>query len=135
MMMTLDASKRDVCRMRRERTTSPLQSLVVLNGPQVVEAARALAFRLISKHEEDESAIAVEMFRLLTSRAPDETEHTAVLQLFQQQKQHFQSHQDVASKYLGVGGAKTETSDPVVLAAWTSVANTLLALDEGMVRR
>ena len=42
-MMTFDASKRDVCRVRRERTSSPLQALVLMNGPQFVEASRLLA--------------------------------------------------------------------------------------------
>ena len=46
-MMALDASKRDVCTVRRERTDSPSQSLILLNGTQFVEAARAFADQLI----------------------------------------------------------------------------------------
>ena len=49
-MMALDSSKKDICMVKRERTDSAAQSLVLLNGPQFVEAARATAEKLIQKH-------------------------------------------------------------------------------------
>ena len=48
-MITMNANKREVCRMRREITASPLQALVLLNGPQFVEASKVLAGTLVKK--------------------------------------------------------------------------------------
>ena len=134
-MMTLDASKREVCRMKRERTASPLQSLVVMNGPQFVEAARMLADRLIEKHSDNNTEIAKEMFRRLTSRHPHDDEVEIITNLFNQQLTHFQADAKAAEQYLKTGNATVMCEDPALLAAWTSVANTLLAFDECMVKR
>ena len=71
-MMALDAAKRDVCRMRRERTSSPLQAFVLLNGPQYVEAARGLAEKVLHQHAEPAAAVQ-HAFRRLTSRHANAT--------------------------------------------------------------
>ncbi|MEZ6079028.1 MAG: DUF1553 domain-containing protein [Pirellulaceae bacterium] len=51
-MMTLDASNREVCVVHRQVTMTPLQVLVLLNDPQYVEAARALAQRAMERSAE-----------------------------------------------------------------------------------
>ena len=135
MMMTLDASKREVCRLKRERTASPLQSLVIMNGPQFVEASRVLAQQMLTDHGDDDNVMLSTMFRLLTTRLPTEANLATILTLFQQQRQHFTKQPEAAAKYLAVGDSKTETKHPAKLAALTSVANMLFALDECMMRR
>lgn len=134
-MMTLDASKRDVCRVKRERTASPLQALVVMNGPQFVEASRMLADRLIEEHGPDDNAVLTDMFRLLTSQHPTETDRQVLLTLLNGQSRAFADDLDAVDAYLAVGEAAAAADDRVRLAAWTSVANTLLAFDECMMRR
>ncbi|HIF00421.1 MAG TPA: DUF1553 domain-containing protein, partial [Fuerstia sp.] len=135
MMMTLDAAKRDVCRVKRERTSSPLQVLVVMNGPQFVEAARMLADRLLQKHGSRDPALLSEMFRLLTSRRPTDSERDVLLQLLQDQRTHFQKNTDAATKYVEVGDASARSTDVAELAAWTTIANVLFVHDECMMRR
>jgi len=135
MMMTLDANKREVCRVKRERTASPLQSLVVMNGPQFVEAARALADTLMQKHDDDNNAILTDMFRRLTSRQPSDHERDVLLQLQESQQTHFANNAEEADKYLSVGDAKPASTNKARLAAWASVANTLYAFDECMMKR
>jgi hypothetical protein len=135
MMMTLDAAKRDVCRVKRESTASPLQSLVVMNGPQFVEAARVLAQRLLDQHPQNEKNIITDMFRLLTSRQPSDEEAATLQQLYDQQLQHFQQNAQAAAQYLAVGESKTATENPAQLAALASVANALLAYDESLMKR
>ena len=103
-MMALDAAKRDVCRVKRERTSSPLQALAMLNGPQFVEAARALSHRLIAEHgEEDVESIVVDMFRTLTSREPGPRERAVIADLFQSQLEYFQGDPKASRAYLANG--------------------------------
>ena len=67
-MMTFDSSKKDVCMVRRERTDSASQSLVLLNGPQFLEAARATAHKLVEEFgKEKDGELVAHAFRLLTS--------------------------------------------------------------------
>ena len=53
----LDAAKREVCMVKRERTSSPLQALVLLNDPQFVEAARVFGQNMVTKHKDDIEAL------------------------------------------------------------------------------
>src|SRR5207245_6686193 len=46
-MTTFDAPSREICAVRRIRTNTPLQALVTLNDPVYVEAAQALARRIV----------------------------------------------------------------------------------------
>ena len=70
-LTVFDAPTRENCKVRRERTNTPLQALVLMNDPQFIEAARILAEKLIRQHPADDSARIRDAFRLLTSTAPD----------------------------------------------------------------
>ncbi len=135
-MMALDASKRDVCRVRREPTSSPIQAFVLMNGPQFVEAARMLSQRLIQMHGADSESILVDLFRMLTSRHPTDSEIAIVRHLYQQQLGAFESNRDRAKKYLAIGDSQRDAEvDLVQHAAWTVVANTLFNFDECIMKR
>ncbi len=135
-MMTLDASKRDVCRVRRERTSSPLQAFVMMNGPQFVEASRLLAEHLMREHGEDNATLLTDMFRRLTSRRPSEPEIAILTQLAETQQARFAAAPEQASALLKIGASPhSESLDAVRLAALTVVANTILNFDESITRR
>lgn len=137
-MLTLDAAKRDVCQVKRERTSSPLAALVQLNNPQTVEAARELASRLIqsSKSEKSKgSSVATDMFRTLTSRSPTDQELEILNSLYESQLEYFRSDKKATKAFLDVGHTKTKTKAPAKLAAWASVANTLFSFDECVMKR
>ena len=135
-MMTLDASKRDVCRVRRERTASPLQAFVLLNDPQFVEAARVLAQRLIAAHGENDSASLVDLFRVLTSRRPSDAEAALLRSLLQQQARYFEQHPDRAQAFLKTGDAPRDDKLPAArLAAMAVVASTVMSFDECVMKR
>src|SRR5690606_7136799 len=125
-MMTLDAAKREVCSVRRERTSSPLQAFVMMNGPQFVEAARVLAERLLIKHGENTDAALTEMFRRLTSRYPSEREAAVLRDLFERQHRRFETSPEQAEALLKIGEKPRDaTLDSPRLAALTVVANTM----------
>jgi hypothetical protein len=133
-MMTLDSSKRAVCMVKRERTDSPSQTLVLLNGPQFVEAARATAQRLIEKHGKDEGALIRHAFRLLTSRHPSEKESQVLSRLLAEQLVEF-ADANRAKEFLNTGEFKAKSDDPVRLAAVTALVSTLMNFDEAISKR
>lgn len=135
-MMALDAAKRDVCRVRRERTASPLQALVLLNGPQFVESARVLSERMLRKHPENMGRVVEDMFRTLTSRRPNASEHKILHVFYERQRARFVNHPDRADELLLVGDTPTDAELPKdQLAAMTMVANILMSFDETVMKR
>ena len=135
-MMTLDASKRDVCRVRRERTSTPLETFVLMNGPQFVEAARVLSETIVKEHADDEAAALTELFRTLTGRPPTDDELTILTELHAQQLDYFVSNPGKAAEYLKTGQrVADEKLDANRLAALSTVANALFSFDEVVNRR
>ena len=135
-MMSLDASKREVCTVRRERTSSPLQALVLMNDPQLVEAARILGQRLLKKHAENSAAMLGEMFRMLTGRKPRDSEKKILNRLYKEQLDFFQANPEQAENFLKTGDAAADKElAPARLAAAGAVANVLLNFDEAVMKR
>lgn len=135
-MMSLDASKRDVCRVKRERTSSPLQAFVLLNGPQFVEAARAFSQQLLKAHGNKTDAALDEMFRTLTSRKPSTDEILVLRKLFDKQTELFDADPKLADQYLKTGDIVADKNIAKTrLAAMTVVANTLMNFDESVMKR
>jgi hypothetical protein len=136
LMTTLNASKRDVCQVKIERTDSPLQGLVMLNSPQFVEAARTLAATLIKTHGDDETIFLTEAFRRLTSRYPEEEERKVLRGLYEEQVAHFTQHPDEASALIATGNSlPPKTNEPARIAAATTIISTLLNFDECISKR
>ena len=135
-MMILDAAKRDVCVVRRQATSTPLQSLVVLNDPQFTEAARALGERvLLSGVDSTDERVGL-AFRLLTSRHPREEELALLVRLYDEQLAFFQGDRESADALLSVGEREVDgTIDRVELGALTIVCATLFGHDEAMTTR
>lgn len=129
-MLLLDASKRDVCVMRRQSTSTPLQALVMLNDPQFVEPARVWAERLVQQGGEDDARL-TRVFRRLTSRAPEARELAIVRTALQEQRTGYRAD-PAAAEALAKIGAKPQVAElgRVEVAAWTVVISTLMNFDE-----
>jgi mono/diheme cytochrome c family protein len=126
-MEILNAPTRETCAVHRERTDTPLQALVTLNDPQLVEAARHLAQATLK-----EGAGKLDfMARRLLCR-PLRPEETKVVQAtLDGLLAFYRSHEADARKLVAVGESRADPSlDVRTLAAWTMVANELLNLDE-----
>jgi hypothetical protein len=135
-MMTFDAISREVCTAKREKTATPLQSLVLLNDTQFIEAARAMAQGLIKKNQGEERPLIVESFRRLTGRFPDDEELKILHRLLSEQKALFAAHPEDAEKILSIGESKRDKSLPAAeFAAVTSLVSTIMNHDEFVVER
>ncbi|MBA3480717.1 MAG: DUF1553 domain-containing protein, partial [Pirellulales bacterium] len=131
-LTALDAPSREVCTVRRERTNTPLQALVLLNDPTFVEAARQLAERMM--HECDDPAACIQFaFELATARIPSDREAAILRAEYEKQLASFAQEPSAAAALLAVGESPRDaTLDAVVHAAWTNVALVILNLDESV---
>jgi hypothetical protein len=129
-MNTFDAPSRESCVVRRERTNTPLQALLLLNEKQYVEAARALGERAMHKGGKPEERI-VFMFKLATARTPDARETAELLAAYKDLLAEYKGDVLSARKLIATGESKPDPKlNPSELAAWTMVANVILNLDE-----
>jgi hypothetical protein len=130
-MLVFDAPFRESCTVRRARTTTPLQALNLMDDPTYVEASRFLAQRMIREGgTEPESRIRLG-FRLAIGRQPRSNELKVLFAGFQKMHASFRADHPAAESLLGVGEARADGAcDPVELAAYSTVASTLLNLDE-----
>ncbi|MDA0194974.1 MAG: DUF1553 domain-containing protein [Bacteroidetes bacterium] len=135
-MTLFDAPSREVCTIARERTNTPLQSLVLLNDPQFLEASRALAFRL-KREAGDSLKDKIETgFQLVLSRPPSEKETEVFETLYQDEYEEFQKDIKGTTDYLAVGDFKvSENYDPIEIAALSVLSNTLFNMDEAYMKR
>src|SRR5262249_24814927 len=134
-MLTFDATTREVCAVKRQTTATPLQSLVLLNDPQFVEAARGLARCAITEGGPCLADRIVFLFRATTGRRPVPREIRTLEALYREQYDEFRSGRSDAAKLLSVGDAPRDPSlDPSEYAATTVLAQALLNYDETTTR-
>jgi hypothetical protein len=134
-METFDVSNREVCDLRRISTNTPLQALVTLNDEVYIEAAQALA-RRITNEETEVRKIAAAGFRHVLIRKPTELEVDELVKLFEESKSHFAGLPEDAEQLADDPlNPAVEGTDFAALAAWTTVANVLLNLDEVFMKR
>lgn len=137
-MATFDAPSREVCTLRRDSTNTPLQALVTLNDPSFVEAAQALARRVVLSDGPslDTRGRLQLAFRLCTSRSATDRELSAIEKLLREATSQLEGQIDEAKKLATDPiGPLPEKTNPVELAAWTALANVLLNLDEVLMKR
>ena len=135
-MLTFDATTREVCAVKRQTTATPLQALVLLNDPQFVEAARALAQRALKDGGRTLSERITFVFRSLTARRPSARELGTLTALYQDQCDEFRSGRGDARKLLEVGDTPRDLAlDPAECAAMTALAQAVLSFDEAVMRR
>jgi hypothetical protein len=135
-MVTFDAADRSNCSARRQTTSTPLQSLVLLNDTTYVEAARFLGQRMLKEGGTTPVARTTWVFRTVTGRLPTESEVEILARLYAEQREEFAKDPKAAEKLLVVGEAKTDSKlDTVELAAATVLGLAVLNHDEAVNKR
>ena len=130
-MNILDAPSREACTIRRERTNTPMQALMLMNDPQFFEAARAFAERTVKEGGETPQERIAYLFEAATARLPKPREEALLLETFQAHHQELAANPEAAKELITIGeSTPDETLDAVEVAAWTMIANLILNLDE-----
>jgi hypothetical protein len=134
-MLLFDAPNREVCTPKRSRTNTPLQALALLNEVTFVEAARALAERMILEGGDDPSARITTGYRLATARKPDPETLAALRKGLDARLAEFHAAPETAVSMISHGASKAgEGIAAPELAAYTVTANILLNLDRVITR-
>lgn len=134
-LRAFDAPAREECVAQRPLSNTPAQSLVLLNDPTYVEAARVLATRMIREAGATTEQRIHWVFRRAVVRAPTENETETLSKLYGQQLKRYKSDVESAKKLIAVG--ETPVPKDIAaseLAAWTSVARAILNLHETITR-
>jgi len=134
-LQIFDAPDRSTCIVKRQVSSSPMQSLAMLNDPQIVEAARHVALRM---QREGGGTIDQQLawgYRLITGRRPAPKEARTLSELFGAEMQAFTAKPDQARKLLMVGSRPAPMADSVRLASLSNVALTLMNTDEFLTRK
>ncbi|MCY4403708.1 MAG: DUF1553 domain-containing protein [Candidatus Poribacteria bacterium] len=130
-MNILDAPSREACTIRRERTNTPMQALMLMNDPQFFEAARVFAERTIKLGGNTPEERISYMFELATAREPKPTEAALLLETMKAHAEELKADPEAAKELIAVGESKPdEKLDAVEVATWTMIANLILNLDE-----
>jgi len=134
-MMVFDAPNRETCTIRRARTNTPLQALALMNDPQIVEAARFLAERMMREGGESVAERVAFGFEVVTARTPTAQEAELLAAYFEEQREHYADRPEAAEALLHVGESPADPAlAPEELSAWAMVASLLLNMDLTIMR-
>ena len=127
-MNIFDAPSRSYCIVKRPLTATPLQALVLLNDPQLLEASRALAYSQMTG-EKNKEEIVISLYRKITCTDPGPGEVTTLSSLFDSEYSALKKDPEKAKGWLSAGYKKYKTKDDARLAGYTIVANTIFNSD------
>ena len=135
MMMNFDASQREACMVRENRTNTPLQALNLMNDVTFLEAARFIGQRMILEGGADRDARLRHGFRIVMGRGASEKELGVLRGSLAYHLDHFASHASEREEYLSYGDtAAAKNVDRTELAGYAAVASLLLNTDEAITK-
>ncbi len=134
-MTLFDMSTRETCRVRRARTNTPLQALVMLNDVTYFEAARILANRMIASGGTSPADRLKYAYEWTLSRPPSQKEANLLEASLSRRIAHYRNNPAAAKKLISIGDVKnTAKADTAELAAYTVLASTILNMDETLTK-
>jgi hypothetical protein len=135
-MSVFDAPTREFCKARRDKSSTPLQALVLFNDVQYLEADRVLAESLVKEFPADDTARVQKAFRMLTSKHASPQQTSVLVSLLQDQRQLFAASPAEADAVREKNGeSRMDKSLPAVeVAATTLMTRALLGFDETLMK-
>lgn len=129
-MIIFDGSSRDHCEVKRQKTNTPLQALIMLNDPAVLEASRVLAERMAGRKLSTEDKIK-ELFQRIVCRAPTEKEVGVLTAYYETELKKFSTNKSKAERVLNVGEYAHEKAVKIdQAAALMRVISTIYNMEE-----
>jgi hypothetical protein len=134
---TFDSGNREVCMIRRNRTNTPLQAFVTLNDPVFIETHQAMARRILGDGSlKTDTDRLHHLFKLTLCRPPSDKETTTLLKALDESQAHFAQRPSEATAFATDPlGPLPKDLPAAQAAAWTTLANIVLNLDEFLMRR
>ncbi len=133
-MLIFDASNRDQCEVQRGRTNTPLQALVMMNDPQIMEGARVMAEQLMTDKAVTASKPA-EAFRRILCRRPSDKESAILEAYFREESEAFMNQPKKAESLLRIGEhTRKNPSDKAQTAALMQTIQMIYNMEEAIVR-
>ncbi len=133
-MIIFDGSNRDQCEVVRSKTNTPLQALVMMNDPTVLEASRVLSQNLMQEKSSTQDKI-TQAFRRIVCRKPTEKEITILKGYFDEQATLFKQKKLNATKVLAVGEyPQAKIADRATWAALMQVIGTIYNMEEAITK-
>ena len=135
MLKTFDAPEREFCTVRRSRTNTPLQALLLLNGPQFVESARHLGQRMLKQGGSSIDDRIRYGFRLVTARMPNDDELSLLRGAYDVELKRCMNDPNETLKVLQVGESSFDSElNRDQLAAFAGVARLIMNLNEAITK-
>jgi hypothetical protein len=132
-MLIFDSPLKEVCEVRRVRTSTPLQALNLLNDPQLLEASRVLGSKLVEMKELSLDKKIALAFRKIINRLPKKQEADILMQSYQEELDRYTANPQEAGKFLRVGAYPQNASlDIIECAAMMYVVSIIYNLDEAI---
>lgn len=133
-MLVFDASNRDQCEVKRLRTNTPLQALIMMNDPSMLEASRVFAERLMKENVSDEERIE-RAFRSIVCRVARPEEISILKNYFDEEKKKFSTSNEQAKALISVGEyPSANIPDVASLAALMQVVHTIYNMEESITK-
>lgn len=135
-MLIFDASNRDMCEVTRQRTNTPLQALVMLNDPVILEASRVLSGKLMkAAPSANPEAYIKQAFHRILSRNPTAKEESLMEAYYLGELTRYKESPDAAQAFLAVGEMPQEPGIPIAAqAALMATIHALYNLEEVITR-
>ncbi len=133
-MAIFDASNRDQCEVKRSLTSTPLQALMMMNDPTVLEASRVFAQNLVEENSSVDEKIAKAFHRIIC-RKPDKKETDILKSYYADQLQQFKEKKLNAEVTIKVGEfPQDEKADVNATAALMKVISTIYNMEEAITK-
>ncbi|WP_235296334.1 DUF1553 domain-containing protein [Portibacter marinus] len=135
-MLNFDAPDRYLCTVNRQKTATPLQSLVLMNDPQYLEASKVLALTVHQKSTGNFDDQLDLLYIALVSREASQKEKEIMEGLYRDELKMYQNDKESARKLLDIGEFEIKVEDSIAeIASLTVVASTLMNYDEFVMKR